>query len=249
MQFLGWADTLSAMLLVPCMHWKIVGWIVFLMVPVGFLLFSNIAVRSLVSTKELAYSSWGGRWLKGGWRKRSTDAKFWGFFVGSLHASFWGVASWNIMKKICLALTKNMLHGMANAISNIVICLMDLCIFLFTWPLAHTVSNLAQSLCATLNLVAIVTAAVPTMSSEQKAKIDALGPVVMWISICSAAILILLTLLVAMRTLYCALVQKRGRLESVDVFDHKSGDVEQESGGHVISNLDQKDDAKHITKV
>jgi len=133
-----------------------------------------------------------GFWLKGGWRKRSADAKFWSFFVSSLFASFWGVTSWLLLKKICLALTKNMLHGMANAIVNIVIYSVDLCIFLFKRPLALTVFNLAQSLCATANLATIITVSVPTMSSEHKAKMDTLGPVVMWMSICSSAILILL---------------------------------------------------------
>jgi hypothetical protein len=83
-------------------------------------------------------------------------------------------------------------------------------------PLALTVFNLAQSLCATANLATIITVSVPTMSSEHKAKMDTLGPVVMWMIICSSAILILLLTLGPIWAVYCALVQKRSQSSNAD---------------------------------
>ena len=218
-QLFGLADTMCALLRVRCLGWKLFGLAWFLLGPVTFTVISTLKVRRLVtkdqtlkfhpSPQRSLVTMWQeirelpgmmpkilqlfiyGMEIRfnGGWRKQGEEASFWGFLMGAYTDSFWAIFSWVLFKKLLAALNKHLLEGGHNAVVNIVLYTLDLCLFVWKWPFRDNMVNFSQMLAAVSNLMAIIVAALPMLLPENMIPEFIRGPVVMWITIAGTTVL------------------------------------------------------------
>ena len=114
---------------------------------------------------------------------------------GAYSDSFWAIMAWVLLKKIFTALTKHLLDGSHNAITNIVIYTIDLILFAWKRPFRDNLVNLSQSLVVASNLMAVVIAAFPVLLPDNLVPAWVRGPVVMWFTTASASVLALAAVL------------------------------------------------------
>ena len=114
---------------------------------------------------------------------------------GAYSDSFWAIMAWVLLKKIFTALTKHLLDGSHNAITNIVIYTIDLILFAWKRPFRDNMVNFSQGLAAASNFMAVLIAAFPVLLPEHLVPAWFRGPVVMWLSTASASVLALAAIL------------------------------------------------------
>ena len=96
---------------------------------------------------------------------------------------FWTIIGWIIFKKVWTALNKHLLEGQYNAITNIVIYVIDFVLFVWKRPFRDNTVNFSQGLAALSNMAAITFAALPHILDRNNLPSFFLdGAVVMWVT-------------------------------------------------------------------
>ena len=192
-QLFGIADTAAALVIVECAGFKALGILWILLGPTAFLIIASHKVRKMVNVdqslkfnlsptrsftemygllKEVPthYATLSQMFVfymdlrfVGGWAKTNAEAKFWGFLMGAFSGKFIWILSWVLFKKLWNAFNKNWLDGRANAISNIIVYVVELLLIICNRPFRDNHVNLSTAITSFTNLAGIIIAAAPFM--------------------------------------------------------------------------------------
>ena len=81
---------------------------------------------------------------------------------------FFSIIGWILLKKIWTVLNKHLLEGQYNAVTNIVIYVIDFLLFAWKRPFRDNTVNFSQGLAAFSNMAAITIAALPHIVDKNK---------------------------------------------------------------------------------